>query len=135
LKLPFLTITVFYFGLIEYMHTKEQIQNTLAYLRRCQALRSRGAEVSYTNDPAWLVEQAINRRGGFLDDPGGTRGSCLPTNGHYPKKASGSEYRHLRQLADRINTPRLIVRPQELGEWKRILLARIPHRFHYPEDD
>ena len=48
-------------------------------------------------------------------------------NGRLPRKGAGDWQRHLRQLADRINTPRLVVRETELGEhhW---LLTRIPRR-------
>jgi hypothetical protein len=102
---------------------------TLDYLRRCQRARAAGYPVRYTTDPAWLVQQAINRRGGWLDDPGSTRGSAVPLpDGRYPPKASGDAYRHLRMIAGAVNTPRLVVRPAELGEWRRLLERRIPHR-------
>lgn len=104
--------------------------NTLDYLRKCQMARAAGYPVAFTTDPAWLVEQAINRRAGWPDDPSTTRGSARPIAGRYPSKAEGDTYRHLRQLAARINTPRLIVRPTECGEWRRLIEARIPDRLH-----
>ena len=115
---------------------KKKIRATIAYLRRCQDDRNAGYHVSYWTDPAWLVEQALNRRAGWLDDPGSTRGSCAPTrDGRYPPRASGGAYSHLRNLAREINTPRLRVYESSLGEWRRLLLARLPHRFARPEED
>ena len=108
---------------------------TIDYLRRCQVARDSGHPVSYTTDPTWLVEQAINRRAGWPDDPSTSRGSAMPVAGTYPKKASGDAWRHLQLLADEINTPRLVVRPASLGEWRTFLLARIPHRFLMPEEE
>jgi hypothetical protein len=105
------------------------ILNTLAHLQHCRAARAAGHQVSYTTDPAWLVEQAINRRAGWPDDPSCTRGSCMPVQGRYPKKASGDTYHHLHRLSRAINTPRLIVHVGELGAWRTRLLARLPERF------
>jgi hypothetical protein len=107
---------------------RAQLRATLAYLRKCQAARAAGYPVSYTTDPAWLVEQAINRRAGWPEDPSHTRGSCQPVQGRYPKKASGNTYRHLMNLSRHINTPRLIVHDGELGEWRVLLRRRIPTR-------
>lgn len=112
-----------------------RVGNTLAYLRRCQEARATGSPVQYTTDPTWLVEQAINRRAGWPDDPSTSRGSAMPVAGTYPKKASGDAWRHLQLLAHEINTPRLIVRPASLGEWRTFLLARIPRRFLMPEEE
>ena len=42
-----------------------KVANTLAYLRQCQTAREAGYPVQFTTDPAWLVEQAINRRAGW----------------------------------------------------------------------
>lgn len=111
-----------------------KIASTIAYLRRCQAARAAGHLVSFTTDPAWLVQMAINRRAGWPDDPGFTRGSAMPVEGRYPKKASGDAYRHLRLLADIINS-RVIVREGELGEWRVLIMRRLPGRIHGPEDD
>jgi hypothetical protein len=110
------------------------LQNTLNHLRLCQRARTAGYAVSYTTDPAWLVQQAINRRGGWLDDPGCFRGSCMPVNGKYPKRAIGETYNHLRQIAYKINRARVIVRDSELGEWRKALLSRIPERITTRED-
>ena len=109
--------------------------NTISRLRLCQQARAAGHQVSYTTDPAWLVHMAINRRAGWPDDPGFTRGSAMPVNGRYPAKASGDAYRHLRLLAYEINTPRLIVRRGQLGEWRKLITARLPARIHERNDD
>jgi hypothetical protein len=104
-----------------------KVTNTIEHLRRCQDARAAGYPVRFTTDPAWLVEQAINRRGGYVEDPF-TRGSCLPVDGKLPRKARGDWQRHLRQLAGFINTPRVVVRVSELGE-HRWLIERLPGRF------
>lgn len=105
----------------------EKVRNTLRYLRACQAARAAGIPVYRTTDPAWLVQQAINRRAGWLEDSH-TRGTTQPIAGRFPRKARGDWQRHLRLLARAINTPRLVVRISELGE-HRWLLARLPDRF------
>ena len=110
------------------------VRNTINYLRRCQQARAAGYPVSYTTDPAWLLMMAINRRAGWPDDPGHWRGSAMPVKGSYPKRASGMAWNHLRLLAQKINTPRLIVHVGELGEWRKFLLYRIPHRITTQED-
>lgn len=107
-----------------------QIHATLAYLRACQAQRAAGYTVSFTTDPAWLVEQAINRRSrDYADDPSCWRGSCRTVSGRYPRKAEGTRLNHLRTLSRTINTPRLCVHVGELGEWRPLLLTRLPDRF------
>lgn len=108
--------------------------DTIAHLRRCQSARKAGYQVSYTTDPAWLVTMAINRRAGWPDDPSEIRGSAMPINGRYPRKADGNGYRHLANIARAVNTSRLIVRSGELGEWRKLLLSRIPDRITLPED-
>lgn len=114
---------------------RARVVATIAYLRRCQAARAAGAEVGYVTDPAWLVEQAINRRGGYVEDPH-ARGSSPPIAcGHGSsrrdplyRKARGDWQRHLRLIAREVNTPRLVVRVERLGE-HRWLAERLPHRF------
>jgi hypothetical protein len=105
---------------------------TIERLRSCQAARAAGYPVRFTNDPAWLVQQAINRRAGWLEDLH-TRGTTQPVGGLFPRKARGDYLRHLRLLSREINTPRLIVRVASLGE-HRWLAARLPHRFTTEED-
>ena len=106
--------------------------NTIAYLKRCQKARSVGYPVSYTTDAAWLVNMAINRRAGWPDDTSLSRGSAMPINGRYPKKAEGcTSYNALRLFACRINTLRLIVREQECPKRYRVHLAT---RLTKPED-
>jgi len=106
----------------------QRVTNTLTYLRTCQSFRRQGGQVAFTTDPTWLVNMAINRRAGWPDDPSLLRGSACPVAGRYPLKASGDGWNHLRLLADRLNTPRLIVRECELGEWRKLILSRIPDR-------
>lgn len=125
------------------------IRATINYLRLCQKARKQGMQISFTTDPTWLVHMAINRRAGWLDDPSEYRGSAMPvqrnrnkahawdkynrrkqwSNLEYPVKASGSRFTHLRNLAHDINTPRLVVYLSRLGEWRKMLLARMPDRF------
>lgn len=105
-----------------------QIHNTLAMLRSCIAARDAGAPVAFTGNPIWLINMAINRRAGWPDDPSPWRGSAMPVNGRYPKKAEGDAWNHLRRLAFEINTPRLIVRPGQLGMWRRLIMRRLPDR-------
>jgi hypothetical protein len=104
-------------------------QATICLLRKCQRLRAAGAPVAFTTDPTWLVNMAINRRGGWLDDPSHTRGSAMPVDGKYPQRAEGIRYNHLRNL----NTPRLIVRDGELGEWRKLIRRRLPERIYAAE--
>ena len=99
---------------------------TIEYLRRCQAARAAGHPVQLTTDPAWLVDMAINRRAGWVEDPHSRE--CVNAK-RLPRKATGDAQRHLLQLAYRINTPRLIVRLPELGSWKGYLAGRLPKRF------
>lgn len=100
---------------------------TINFLRVRQGARDAGYPVAYTTDPAWLVNEAINRRAGWLEDRH-TRGSFQPVSGKAPRKCDGDWQRHLRLIAHEINTPRLIVRAARLGE-HRWLMARLPHRF------
>lgn len=110
------------------------VRNTINHLRLCQRARAAGRPVSYTTDPAWLLDMAINRRAGWPDDDTEYRGSARPVNGCYPKKARGNTFDHLWQIAHKVNRPRVIVHVGELGEWRRLLLARIPHRITTRED-
>ena len=110
-----------------------KVTTTLDMLRVRQTARAAGYAVSFSTDPAWLVNEAINRRAGWLEDRH-TRGTVRPVAGRFPRKAAGDWQRHLRQIAWRVNTPRLIVRESELGE-HRWLLARMPHRFMRPGEE
>lgn len=105
-----------------------KLRNTIDHLKLCRRARSEGYAVSFTTDASWLVNSAINRRAGWPDDPSHLRGSAMPINGKYPAKASGDAWSHLRLIAHEINTPRLIVREQRLGEWRKFFLTRIPKR-------
>lgn len=110
------------------------IRNTIDHLRLCQKARVAGHQVSFTTDPIWLVNQAINRRAGWPDDPSCTRGSALPVNSKYPAKASGDYFSHLRLIAHEINTPRLIIRAERLGECRKLILKRLPERIWTREE-
>lgn len=103
---------------------------TIDYLRLCQQARAAGHPVRMTTDPAWLVNQAINRRAGWLESPHGdtSRGTSQAIDGHFPRKCGGNYLRHLEQTAREINTPRRVVHIASLGE-HRWLVERIPHRF------
>ena len=57
-----------------------KIQNTIAHLKALQAARAAGYPVSYTTDPAWLLDEAINRRAGWVEDPH-SRGTTQPCPG------------------------------------------------------
>jgi hypothetical protein len=113
----------------------EKSRNTVAMLKRLRAAKEAGANVAYRTDVDWLEHMAINRRAGWPDDPGFSYGSAMPVNGRYPVRYGDDRYRHLRLLAHQINTPRLIVRVSELGEWRALLTARLPSRFTYPGED
>jgi hypothetical protein len=114
---------------------QSQVRNTINHLKVCRKARDAGYLVSFTTDPTWLVNQAINRRAGWPDDPGFFRGSARPVNGKYPKKAEGERFGSLRFLAYSLNTPRLVVRECTLGEWKPLLMARCRHRITTREDE
>jgi hypothetical protein len=111
------------------------VRATIVYLQKRQAYRAQGGQVSFTDDPAWLVNQAINRRARWLDDPSLSRGTCKPVKGAYPKKAQGETQGLLWRIAKEINH-RAVVRPQQLGEWRDYLLARIRReRFTFPGEE
>lgn len=115
--------------------THQAIVATLATLRHFQAFLASDCRVMHDpyerNFPVelnkrqaerklhWLIQVAINRKAGVPE-----------SRGRYDTDDS---QRHLRLLAQCINTPRLIVRRTELGEWGRYLLARIPERFWMEE--
>ena len=110
------------------------VGNTIAYLKACQAARAAGHPVAYTTDPAWLLDFAIDRRAGWLEDAH-SRDICQPVGGKTPRACRGDAQRHLAQLSHRFNTPRLIVRRSELGAWGTYLARRVPDRITFPEDE
>lgn len=113
---------------------KQRIQSTIDRLKTLKNAREHGYRVCYTTDIRWLIQMAINRRAGWPDDTSLFRGSCCPVAGKYPIKAEGDVYGHLQAVARKLNTPGLIVRKTELGEWKSMLLRKIrPDRF-FDED-
>lgn len=111
-----------------------RVRATLDFLRVRQQARDAGCPVSFTTDPAWLVNEAINRRAGWLEDRH-TRGTTRPVNGRLPRKAVGDYLRGLRLLAWRINTPRLVVRESELGEFRSLAFTRFPHRITFRQEE
>ena len=113
---------------------KSKIRATIDYLRACQALRASGRPVAYTTDPAWLLDMAIGRRAGWVEDPH-ARGICQPVNGKLPRYATGDAQRELARVGHELNTPRLIVRTQSLGVWRSYLIRRVPERLTLPEQD
>ena len=107
---------------------QDRVRNTIAHLKLCQRARAAGYQVATVQDPEWLVDVAINRRAGWPDDPSFARGSAMPVNGIYPKRASGDYYRHLRLVAHEVNTPRLTVREARLGELREFFRKKLPRR-------
>jgi len=105
---------------------------TIQYLRQCQAARTAGMLVSFTTDPAWMVNMAINRRAGWPDDPSTTRGSAMPVNGKYPKRAEGDLVRWLKNVARTINGTRIIIRPSEVPFQYR---ERLRNRITWPGEE
>lgn len=107
-----------------------QVRATLARLMRLQALRDAGRlpRPWLTADVTWLVNEAINRRAGWAEDPH-TRGTSQRNHrGALPRKCDGAWQAHLRLIAHEVNTPRLTVYVSRLGE-HRWLTKRLPHRF------
>ena len=100
---------------------------TLDYLRHCQKARAAGYQVSYINDPAWLVTMAINRRAGWPDDPGFLRGSAMPVRGRYPKRASDQNWRDLVHFAHHVNS-RCILRAGECRHIPQKIKQRLASR-------
>lgn len=84
------------------------IAPTLARLRLCIQARQDGYPVSYTTDPGWLVNQAINRRACWPEDPSCSRGTCPPVAGRYPKRAIGDHYMRTWRFAHAINSRALV---------------------------
>lgn len=118
---------------------KTKTRATIDYLKKCQEARAAGYPVRFVTDPAWLVEQAINRRAGWVEDPH-YRGTSQPISGCFsngvprlPRKCCGMWQRHLWRIARDVNRPRLIIRPASLGE-HRWLVDRLPERFCVDDD-
>lgn len=89
---------------------RQGISATLRYLKACQHWRTIGRAVSYTHDPAWLIDQAINRRACWPDDPSASRGSCMPVNGRYPRRAQGDLYMRTWRLSRALGRVRVLER-------------------------
>lgn len=71
-----------------------KVRATIDMLRALQARRAAGATVYLKTDPAWLLDMAINRRAGWVEDPHAF-GSVQPVNGRLPRFATGDAQRHL----------------------------------------
>jgi hypothetical protein len=108
-----------------------QVRATLDYLRRCREARAEGRPVSYTTDPEWLVDMAINRRAGW-PEPTHERGSCMPVGDKFPKRAENDG--PLRQFAQRFNSCRWHPRELEVRWLPRKVRERIEHRVSYDRD-
>lgn len=76
-----------------------KIRNTIDYLKKCQRAREAGYLVYLKTDPAWLVDMAINRRAGCVEDPH-FHGAVLGFE-KLPRKAQGDAQRHLANIAQR----------------------------------
>lgn len=113
---------------------RSAVRVTIDYIRACQTARAAGFAVYLTTDPEWLLDVAINRRAGWAEDRH-SRDIAQPIRGKLPRFASGDAQRHLRLIADEVNSPRLIVRETRLGEWKRYLTRKLPGRFTSPGDE
>jgi hypothetical protein len=107
---------------------------TIDYLKRCQLARAAGYPVYLTTDPEWLLDVAICRRAGWVEDRHSRHIARPRADGKLPRFATGDAQAHIRQIADRVNA-RIIVRPQELGEWRSYLEKRMPERLTYPGDE
>src|SRR5580693_4543251 len=97
---------------------KTAIRNTIDLLKHCRKMRKAGGQGAYTSDANWLVNMAINRKAGWLDDPTEYRGSCMPVpvrqvtangaivirKGKYPPIAAGRFYSLLRLVAHEVNS-------------------------------
>ena len=113
----------------------EQVRSTIEYLRTCIRARKAGYPVSYTTDPEWLVDMAINRRAGWPDDPSHARGSCMPVGAsmRYPKRAEGNVVSGCARLAWDL-AHRIIVREISVRWLPRRVRERIAHRLYTADD-
>src|ERR1700690_2049623 len=105
---------------------------TRKYLELCIRARESGYRVAFTSDPQWLLHMAINRRAGWPDDPSYSRGSCMPVQGKYPKKAEGSAFMELWRIAHTINNTRVALHFQSCPS---LLKLRIPWRIFEVRED
>jgi hypothetical protein len=109
-----------------------EIKATIAHLKTLQGLRAKGFPVSYTSDPARLLDAAINRRGGYVGDPH-SRDMAQPVRGKLPRKATGDAQASLARTARKVNS-RVYLRRGELRDMKGLMdLERVADRIH--EDD
>lgn len=111
---------------------RDEVRATIGMLRRLQQRRAAGCPVSYTTDPEWLVDAAINRRAGWPDDPSGHRGSCMPVNGKFPKRAEGDGC--MWQFVRNLNGSRWCPREIETRWLPRKIRERIAHRIRTADD-
>ena len=116
--------------------TGEDVRATIVYIKQCQERRAAiranpgcGYYVSYTNDPAWLVQQAINRRAGWCEGRH-TRGTCKPVNGKRPRKAAGPWQKDVAHFARHVNGGFLTMVRELPAEYRDRLLAQNRNRYH-----
>ena len=115
-----------------------EIKATIAHLKTLQGLRAKGVPVSYTTDPVWLLDAAIDRRGGYVEDPH-ARDMAQPTRGRHagklPRKATGDAQGQLSRITRDVNS-RVRMYPAGIsGPWRKELEERMPERFVQPGDD
>lgn len=117
-------------------HFRAFLRSDYAEMRDPFEIESWGAAADRLTKPqaqrrlTWLIQIAIQRKAGWIDDPHSRE--IIPGFNHrgkLPRFRTGDAQRHLHQLAHRINQPRLIVRPTELGEWGTYLRRNLPARF------
>lgn len=129
--------------------THEQIEGTVRELRWYREFIRSDSE--FARDPwaldgyrftrreaqtrlTWMIDTAINRKAGQVDDPHARVTAPMNHLGRFPRRRTGDAQSHLYQLAGAINRPRLMVHTSTLGEWGPYLLRAIPHRFSRYDD-
>lgn len=111
---------------------RAKLRSTLKYLRLCIQARTSGYSVAYVTDPEWLVDMAINRRAGWLEDPSGHRGATMAINGRFPKRAQGDG--NMWQFVRLLNGSRWCPREIETRWLHRRIRERIVHRIRDNDD-
>jgi len=108
----------------------DKIRHTVATLRQVARLRdSAPTGTTAATMPTRLVDIAVNRRAGEIDDPHGR--ATAPQNhlGGFPRKATSAYQSEMGRAAHDVNDPRLIVRARGLGQVRGDLMSKIPGRF------
>jgi hypothetical protein len=108
---------------------RARIAATIRFLRSCPpgtaTLRGR----------TWFVDQAVNRRAGWMENRHDRHMAQRPNHrGGFPRKATADFYFAAWRLSREVNQPRLIVRRGHLGH-AACYEARLRHRLTYPGDE